>query len=418
MDFRFFFHQYSLYTLPSGGEIFLDRRTLIWIQDLQKKINSQEIVEKNLKLFWSKLNSSFFDKDEGLSRTYSKTISIILVTYNSSKWLPNLERIIKSSLSAFCEVIVIDNGSNDHSVEKMLSWKLDILIHPLSETISLASAINKGCELAKGQYFFVLNPDVSFTINDLDKLLVTLEQNPHAALVVPKLRLMKTPGFLNGMGNTVTLFRHGYDLGLGHLDLGQFDSIREIPSACFAAVMIPRDKFLSVGPLDEIYPLYYEDSDWCFRARQKGYSILIEPSVVVYHAYGGHQTSHSYLANEKIRKSTFGRLRFVSKHSSGLLRVLFLSSYFLYDMIKIVYFLVIRNFSSIQAIFNGWACFKGSKKLSCSSDHARKNPFILVPIQNVVVHKRFKAKIHKGLPLITWTTLILEYLPICTQDEN
>ena len=137
------------------------------------------------------------------------------------------------------------------------------------ESKSFAAAVNQGCKLASGELFLIINPDVYIPKSSLWSLINFYQNNSDAAAIVPKLMLMKTPGFINGIGNVVPPFRWGYDLGLGHLDVGQFDHIKEVPSACFATVLIPREKWDTVGELDEEYPMYYEDSDWSYRARGK-----------------------------------------------------------------------------------------------------------------------------------------------------
>ncbi len=90
-----------------------------------------------------------------------------------------------------------------------------------------------------GSTILLLNPDVQVEPDAVAHLVHKAASNPRCAAVAAKLRMLWTPAFLNGLGNQVGAISWGTDIGLGHLDLGQFAGWDEIPSACFAAALIP-----------------------------------------------------------------------------------------------------------------------------------------------------------------------------------
>ncbi len=171
------------------------------------------------------------------------SISLILVTFNSEIWFENLKKMFINLSPWLHEIIVVDNGSKDGSYKGLSHSSNNIKIIENKESKSFAAAVNQGCKLASGELFLIINPDVYIPKSSLWSLINFYQNNSDAAAIVPKLMLMKTPGFINGIGNVVPPFRWGYDLGLGHLDVGQFDHIKEVPSACFATVLIPREKW-------------------------------------------------------------------------------------------------------------------------------------------------------------------------------
>ncbi len=249
-------------------------------------------------------------------------ISLILVTYNSEKWLDNLKEMFFILSPWLHEIIIVDNGSEDGSLQGLRQIANPIKIIENKETLSFAAAVNQGCRLASGELLLIINPDVYIPKSSLWSLINFYQNNGEAAAIVPKLLLMKTPGFINGIGNIVPPFRWGYDIGLGHLDFGQFDHVKEVPSACFATVLIPREKWVIVGELDEEYPLYYEDSDWSYRARGMGLKILADTSSIVYHAYSSNHDQSQDISNEKLISCNIWKTMVCNKESSRFSKIL------------------------------------------------------------------------------------------------
>ena len=102
----------------------------------------------------------------------------------------------------------------------------------------MAGAVNRGVENAAGRYFLLLNPDVELEPNVIALMVNAVQDNPFCAAVTAKLKFLWAPAFLNGIGNFVGGFSWGTDIALGHLDMGQFDGVRQVPSACFAGTLI------------------------------------------------------------------------------------------------------------------------------------------------------------------------------------
>jgi hypothetical protein len=124
-------------------------------------------------------------------------------------------------------------------------------------------------------------------------------------------------------------FSWGTDNAIGHLDLAQFDRITSVPSACFAAALITRAAWNAVGPVDEGFPMYYEDVEWCYRARRLGFVIGLAPDAIVYHAFGSRLATGDEpgLTPRKLAHVVYGRLRLVLRTFDGPARSRYLSGY-------------------------------------------------------------------------------------------
>ena len=296
----------------------------------------------------------------GVARTSGTgaQISIVLVVHNSLEWLPDcLESIVSQSHQPI-ELVIVDNGSSDGTQNWINSHYPRVNYHYLEEATSFAKAVNHGVDASAGDYFLLLNPDTVLDQHAAANMLHQAEMNQRCGAVAAKLKFLWAPGFLNGIGNRVDAFSWGVDNGLGHLDLGQFDGWTDLPSACFAAALIPRDTWNEVGPVDDRFPMYYEDSEWSYRARMQGYSIIAAPNAVVYHAFGGRIPggNSDRLNTLKLENVVYGRLRFTTKLLGGFLEEYFLS-YLITDILNLLRYLFTLKVSFASAILRGYRRF-------------------------------------------------------------
>ena len=126
----------------------------------------------------------------------------------------------------------------------------DIKILRLEQTQPLSQALNTGVNEASGDCYLLLKPGCYMEPSAVaSKMVVVASAHPDSAAVAAKLKLQWAPAFMNGLGNYVGPVSWGTDIGLGHLDLGQFDDWHEVPSACFATALISRSGLYDVGPI-------------------------------------------------------------------------------------------------------------------------------------------------------------------------
>src|SRR5690606_20872713 len=126
---------------------------------------------------------------------------------------------------------------------------------------TFSQAVNAGVAASSGTYVAILNPDIEVDPDAIGECVRVAEANPDAAAVAAKLMFWWAPAFLNGIGNRVDDASWGTDNFIGHLDLGQFDTLHDVPSVCFAATLVRRSAWDVIGWSDEAFPLYYEDAE-------------------------------------------------------------------------------------------------------------------------------------------------------------
>jgi hypothetical protein len=211
-------------------------------------------------------------------------VSIIIVNTNELHHLTNCLPSIKNQTYPNYEVLIVDNVSNDGSVEYIQEEYPEFKLIRNSQNIGYAGANNAGFSCAGGKIIAVLNPDTRVDPGWLDGLVKVLHAYPKAGLVTPKILLFDDPDHINTCGNQITLsgltFCRGLDEPSSH-----FPKIEKISAVSGAAFAIKRSVLDDIGGFDERFFIYYEETDLSIRALLAGYEIYYVPESVVYHKY-------------------------------------------------------------------------------------------------------------------------------------
>ncbi len=243
-------------------------------------------------------------------------VSVVMVAYEGTVWLKDCLPSLAAQSYSPIEIVIYDNASPTHDMQTWVTENYPQVRYVRGDKpISFASANNVAIGYAKGDYILLLNQDTRVDQNAISEVVKVASQHPDCCAVAAKLKFWWAPEFLNGIGNMVLNHSWGMDIGFGSLDLGQFDRLERLPSACFAMTLIPREAWNQIGPIDAGFPMYYEDTEWCYRARALGYIVYAAPSAVAYHAFGGRVPSGESggLSPKKLANACYGRLRFTLK---------------------------------------------------------------------------------------------------------
>lgn len=347
-------------------------------------------------------------------------VSVVLVSYNSREWLAECLPTLFAQTYLELEILVVDNGSQDGTWEWLArqqpppGWSGSWQVYQTGKFCSLAAALNLGVSRARGNFYLLLNPDTQLEPQAVEEM-VRVAGQPACAAVAAKLRLTWAPAFLNGLGNSVGAISWGVDNGIGRLDLGQFDHWEKLPSACFAAALIPSKAWEAVGPLDEGFPMYYEDSEWCYRARLLGYFILAAPQAVVYHAFSGQTTQaagREQAENRKLRRVTYGRLRWISRILGSGAWLRFFLAYALEDTLRMLLALVRGRWGCLGALGQGWSDFYRDLSGLRQSRQEVQQQRRISDRELLALQRGLPMPLTwQGCPLLTWDVISQVYLP-------
>lgn len=215
---------------------------------------------------------------------------IIVPTYYGRNDIPHFLTSLKHSTESEKYVlVVVDNDSRDDTVDIVYQQFPEAHIIQNTENKGFATACNQGMLYAiehGARFVFLVNQDVLFEEGWLDPLISLMLKNDTIAAVQPKILMYPDTTRINSVGNALHIF--GYADKRRYLEKDsewKCETIAELSSCSFAAVLLRVDAMKKVGLLDDTFFMYHEDSDLSWRFRIAGYSLVVCPQSVVYHRY-------------------------------------------------------------------------------------------------------------------------------------
>lgn len=239
-------------------------------------------------------------------------VSVVIVTHNGRHHLESCLPSLAAQTYPNLEIIVVDDRSSDGSGDWLAANYPQVRVVAQTDGPNFAAGNNVGVAQAQGDYIFLLNNDTVLDPHCVQELVGAAQQGQNVGGVAAMLRLYHNPPFLNGLGTRLRRLGFGHDVGIGSLDVGQFDGVRAVPLLCFGAALIPRAAWQAVGPIETVYGFYSEDADWSYRARALGFELLAAPRARVYHKFGA--STGALPSAFKQRLAVRNRLWFVVKN--------------------------------------------------------------------------------------------------------
>lgn len=210
--------------------------------------------------------------------------SVIVVNYNSQAYLENCLQTLLDTTGDEIEIIVVDNGSNDGSLDRIADLFPEIRLIYSPNNVGYGGGNNLGAQRAQGRFLVFLNPDTVPATGWLAALTTALEDDSRVGLVTSKIVFLDRPDRINTAGNDVHLTGLTLCRGLG-LPVTALDEPFMVGAVSGAAFAIRRDLFELLGGFDECFFMYMEDSDLSLRAQIAGYHCLYTPHSIIYHDY-------------------------------------------------------------------------------------------------------------------------------------
>ncbi|MFO8236303.1 MAG: glycosyltransferase family 2 protein [Bacteroidales bacterium] len=222
-------------------------------------------------------------------------IAIVILNWNTKdqleQFLPNL---LRYSQGADTEIIIVDNGSTDGSVEFLKKNYPEVRKIVFDKNYGYTGGYNKALEQVEAKYYVLLNSDIEVTENWLEPLRKTMDSSPEIAACTPKIKSYHNKDYFEYAGAAGGFIdKFGYPFCRGRIldtiekDEGQYDTGSKIFWATGACLFVRSDLFHKAHGLDDDFFAHMEEIDLCWRLQNMGYTIYYVPESTVYHVGGG-----------------------------------------------------------------------------------------------------------------------------------
>ncbi len=212
-----------------------------------------------------------------------KKVGIVILNYKVKELTLKCIKSVLDSSYKNISIFVVDNNSKDNVEEVLKKYPLTFLQN--EQNLGYSGGNNIGIKAALKtdvDYIFILNPDTTIEENTIE-ILVKKAQELKSDILNPKIYFAdsKRIWFAGKKFDKSNVL--GTHIGVNEEDKGQFDKDEELEDATGAALFISRAVFEKIGLFDERYFLYYEETDFVFRAKKAGFKIMYIHQAIVYH---------------------------------------------------------------------------------------------------------------------------------------
>jgi len=235
-------------------------------------------------------------------------IQIIILNYNAAQECLELWEQLQGFSSFENSVVIIDNNSEleDQQILK-LNLPNEVLIFN-KENLGYAEGNRIGIELAiknKKPYVLLLNPDIRLSPTAIDQMLGIVEKDHSIAAIGPRICYRNNPGLIYSDGGIID-FHNGYKTS--HLNFNQeieeidyLEMIHEVDYVNGSVFLARTEIFKKIGFMRKDFFLYFEETEWCLRAKKNNYKLLINSNALAYHteSFKG-KNYHYYMTRNRI----------------------------------------------------------------------------------------------------------------------
>lgn len=255
-------------------------------------------------------------------------LSIIIVNYNVKEFLLNLLDSIKhASKNISTEIIVIDNNSDDDSIDQVRAKFPSVKTIENKKNVGFGAANNQGLDICKGKYILLINPDTIVKEDTFEKMIGFLSNNkeiglagckvlnPDGTLQLPCRRSFPRPWVsftkVTGLSSLFPKSKLFAKYNLTYLDENES---YEVDAVSGSFMMLTRNAYEKVGGFDTDFFMYGEDLDLCYRVQKNGFKVFYISDTEIIH-YKGESTKRSKIDETKIFYDAMHL--FVRKHFSS-----------------------------------------------------------------------------------------------------
>ena len=265
-------------------------------------------------------------------------VSVVTPNYNGENFLNTFLESLDNDNDCIGEVIIVDNGSNDASLDylKSSTFNFPLVLIENNENLGFAPAVNQGIKKAKNDLIFSINNDTEVKKGSIKALIDLITSADDIFSVQAKMLQYDNKELVDDVGDEYNLLAWTKKIGENHLS-SEYMEIRDIFSSCAGAAMYKKSILDEIGLFDDNFFAYMEDVDLAIRSKINGYRNLLCPDAVVYHI--GSATSGSRYNEFKVKLAARNNVWVVYKNFPIPLKILNFIFLFFGFLIKYLFFL-------------------------------------------------------------------------------
>lgn len=210
-------------------------------------------------------------------------MSVVIPNWDGATHLPTcLDSLRRQTCPSF-EVIVVDNGSVDGSLDLLARDYPEVHTIPLKRNLGFAGGVNAGIRLARGDIIALLNNDTETDAFWLEEMELAMKRHPKAGSIACKILLFDRRDTLHAAGDFYRVDGIPGNRGVWQQDSKEYNVEEAVFSPCAAAAGYRREMLADVGLFDEDLFAFCEDVDLGWRGQAAGWQCIYAPRSVVYH---------------------------------------------------------------------------------------------------------------------------------------
>lgn len=214
-----------------------------------------------------------------------KKVSVIIPNWNGKHLLKTCLSSLKKQTFKSFEVIVVDNGSIDGSIEYIHKYFSQVIVVGLDKNYGFAKAVNEGIKISKSKYVVLLNNDTQVDKDCIHFLVEAAKNKKDIGFVAAKMLNFYKRDQIDSAGDWIDVVGHANNIGQGEKDGPKFNTPGYVFLVTGGGGLFKKQVFDKVGLLDEDYFAYFEDVDLCLRAQLQGFKGWFEPRAKIYHIH-------------------------------------------------------------------------------------------------------------------------------------
>lgn len=278
-------------------------------------------------------------------------VSIIIPHHRGFNILDDCIGSLQKSNYKNYETIIVDNNSQDNSIEKIKNKFPEVKIISLKENLGYAGGCNMGAVESNGEFLLFLNNDTTHEPNWLQPLVDLMNSDPTIGSIQPKVKNIHNNqefDYAGGSGGFIDLFCFPFIRGrvFSHIEIdkGQYNNQIEIFWASGCAFITRKELFQNILFDTKLFA-YMEEIDYAWKLNLSGYRNLVEPKSTIYHD-GGTLLTRNFLKSYYNHRNSL--ILFLTNHNPAIMFSLLIPKLTL-ELISLLRYLLLFDWNSLSA---------------------------------------------------------------------